>query len=475
MRRLFLLLVFGGTIPAFFIDPFYGVVHYSLINIIRPEQLLWGGGVGRIFYVDQFVLLLSWFINKDKLFPENTRLLLQQKLLWMLAFEMVIVTFTVAFNPDRSWHWTLGFIKMTFFCFVMSKAINTDKKLELYYAASIVWWTLLELWGIQQKYGGNARMEGLGGVLMPDINGFTSIVVLYLPMAYYTIFSRNKWIKFFIGIPSFIIFVIFILYSGSRGAFLGTAVCLMFILVRAKGFQKIKMILAFVIFGTLLGLILNKYAPEGFFDEYTARLSTMQGKESEETGEVEYEGSAAGRTAMWKGALYIYTHHPEYWLLGVGINCYAGMYFEYHGDELAEVLNEDEFRLVLFKGYGKKDLHNTFFDILLGGGAVTFLTWLFLVFSAWFQAHNIPKKYPKIVDGVDIHNYARAIEIGIIGCCVCMTFVTISYVDFFYWPLIMSGIIANLGKAKLKREALGQEDEEFTEQPVRKPAYAPYS
>lgn len=476
MRVLFLMTVLWGALPVIlFTDPFYGIVEYSLVNIIRPEQLLWSGafGVGRIYYAMQVTCFISWLINREKLTPEYTPLPLQMKLLWVLALEMTFVTYTVAVNQDWSWMWTLQFIKATVFCFVMLKSINTAKKLELYYAASIVWFTLLEIWGIQQKLGGNDRMERLGGVLLPDVNGLAAVAIMYFPMAYYTIFSRNKKIKLFIGIPSTIIFMVFILFGGSRGAFLGLMVCLAIIFLKAPGLQKIRIIITLTIIGGLLVVVLRQVAPEGFFDEYVARLSTIQGEENVETGETEREGSSAGRIAMWKGAIAVYKNHPEYWLLGVGMYCYARMYAR-HLDEIAEVLTEQELAMVYWGGRGGKELHNTYLSVLMGGGAVVFITWMFLVFYAWFQVHTIPRRYPQIVDGVDIHNYARAIEIGIIGYCLCITFINMEFVDFFYWHLTMSGIIVNLGKAKLKREALGLEDEEFTEQPAERPTYAPH-
>lgn len=474
MRRLFLLLVFWGTIPAFFIDPFYGVVHYSLINIIRPEQLLWGGGVGRIFYADQLALLASWFINKERLHFKDFPLSLSMKLLWLLSFEMTIVTFIFALDQDWSWYWSLKFIKLTIFCFLMTKSINSAKKLEQYCTIVIIWWVLLELWGIQQKFGGNVRMEGIGGDQIPEINGFTSIVVLYLPMAYYTIFSRKKRIKLFVGIPAFIISVMFVIYSDSRGGFLGMAACLAFIFIRSRGSQKIKIIFSLVILGALLGLLLSIFAPEGFFDDYKARLLTMLGEEDEASGEVEYEGSAAGRMAIWKAAWHIYKTHPEYWLFGVGMNGFSRMYYQYHIDELAQALDSEDFHHVLFGGHGGKDVHNTYLSVLLGGGAVVFLTWGFLFFYAWFQAHTIPKRYPKIVDGVNIHNYAMAIEAGIIGFSVCMMVGTREFIDFVYWQLMMPGIIINVSEMALKRQEMGLEDEEFEELPVRKFAYTPY-
>ena len=360
---------------------------------------------------------------------------------------------------------------MTILCFIMVKAFNTAKKLELYYALTLLWYVLLAIWGIQQKLGGNVRMEGLGGTQLPDVNSLASVYILYFPLTYYSVFSKKKWVKLYIAIPSFVIFVVFILFGGSRGAFLGLALCLAYIFVRSKGLQKIKMVFTFIILGALLVGTLSQLAPEGFFDEYTARLTTMLGQKNETTGETKREASASGRTAMWKGAIYIYRNHPEYWLMGVGMNSYRLMYMR-HIDELAGYLDSEELTLVLFGGHGGKDIHNTFLSVLLGGGMFVFVPWVFLILYAWRQACIIPKKYPRIVDGVDIHNYARALEIGILGYCLCVAFLTMEFNDIFYWHLTMVGVITNLGKAKLKREELGQEEEEWGEEPRRSFAYS---
>lgn len=462
MRQLFLIAVTWGAIPIFFIDPFYGILHYTMINIIRPDQLLPWAPVGRIFFAEQIACFVSWSVNRAKLTPEYTPISFQVKILWLLAFEMTLVTFTVAFNPDYSWYWTLNFIKMTIFCFVMSKAINTTKKLERYYVITILWFTLLLIWGIQQKFLGNVLMEKINS-LMPDRNGLAAVAVLYLPMAYYSIFSRKKWIKFFIGIPSTLILIIFIIYTDSRGGFLGMTVCMGILFLRSKGTQKIKTLIALV----LLGVVFFQVAPP----EYYERLATIMGEESEETGETKHESSAASRIAMWKGAIAVYKNNSQYWLLGVGMYCYAQMYIN-HIDEIAAVLDSDEFPLVFLSGgTGGKEIHNTYLSVLLGGGAVVFVTWMFTILYTWVQVHNIPRKYPRIVDGVDIHNYARGIEVGIIGYCVCVIFINSEFTDFFYWQLTMAGVLANLAKAKLTREALGLEDEELEEESIKRPAY----
>lgn len=453
--------VLWGAMPFFFLDPFYGVVYYSLINIIRPEQLLWGGGVGRIYLGAQLMIFLSWLANKEKLQPEYTPLPFEIILLWILAFEMTLNTYTVSYNSDVSWHWTSGFIKATIFCFVITKTMNSPQKLERYYAVVLVWFTLLAIWGFQQKLGGNDRMEGLGGQQLPDINGLACVYVLYFPLTYYSMLSRTKWVKFWIGIPSFIVFTIFILFTDSRGAFLGMAVCMLMIFLRTPLLQKFKMVFTLLIVGTLLIGVLSQLAPQGFFESYQARLATMLGQENETTGEVEYEGSAAGRTAMWKGAIAVYRNHPEYWFFGVGMYCYSLMY-HLHFDEISAVIPPEIFLSQIYRGgRGGKELHNTYLSVLMGGGVIILLTWLFLIVAALVKAHRIPSTCPQIIEGIDLHNYARAIEVGIIGYCVSITFVNMEFIDFFYWHLIMPGVLLNLGMAHVKKEALGLLDDDI--------------
>ena len=79
---------------------------------------------------------------------------------------------------------------------------------------------------------------------------------------------------------------------------MGLTACMGLIFWRAEGSQKFKMIATMLIVGLLLGFTLSKIAPEGFFDEYNARLKTIFGEENESTGEVEHEASSAGRIAI---------------------------------------------------------------------------------------------------------------------------------------------------------------------------------
>ncbi|PIE30407.1 hypothetical protein CSA57_03735 [candidate division KSB3 bacterium] len=445
-----------------FHDPYYGVLSYTLANIIRPEQLMWGdkSAAGRIYLMTQLVCFISWLINKnsEKLTPAFTPVSSQQKIFWLLAIGMSIVS-AFSLNKNLSWMWTISFWKMTLYTFVMAKSINSAKKFELYYAMSLVLFTLLAIWGIQQKFGGNTRMEGLGGEQLSDINDISSVYVMLFPMTYYFLFSRKKWIRVFVAIPSFLVFTIFILFGGSRGAFLGLIGVMGYIFIRSPFTQKIKMLGTLVLVGgVLIGVLIN-LAPEGFFDEYTKRLSTIFGKEDVESGEVEREGSSAGRIAMWKGALQVYRTQPQYWVTGVGMRVYPHIYAR-HFDVISEVLDPEEFALIYHEGKGGKAIHNTQINVLVSGGLLVFPLWCILIAFVWLQLHFIPRRYPRIVDGINIHSFAMALEAGLVGWIICMTFLNLELVDFFYWHLAMGGIVANLGKAKLRREAMGEEDGE---------------
>lgn len=464
MRKLFLIAFYYSGALITYVDPFYGVLMYTFMNIVRPEQLAWGdrGFAGRIFLIMQLACFTSWFMNKEKLTPEYTPLPFQIKLMLFIIVGIHISGFFGITLPEWQAKWSGQFMKITLFCFIISKSINTPKKLEQYYASALFCFVFLEIWGVFQKLGGNPFMEGIGGDQLGDRNDLGSVAVLYFPMAYYSIYSRNKWVKLGIGIPATIVFIIFILFTESRGAALGLSTCLLLIFLRTPGVQKIKMLFTVGIVGVLLLLVMIPLAPEGFFDDYTARLRTMLGDEDIESGEVEYEGSAAGRLAMWKAAYYFMKQHPEYWLTGLGMKGFRASYFK-HIDEIEPYLTPEEYHHILFGGSGGKAIHNTYINMATSGGLLVFLPWSALLFYSWYQAHVIPKRYPRIVDGVNIHNYARAVEIGLLGAFISITFINADFVDFYYWHMAMAGVIANFGKAKLKKEALGEEEDEFLE------------
>jgi probable O-glycosylation ligase (exosortase A-associated) len=466
MRRLFLLGVYWGALPVIlFTDPFYGILEYVCINIVRPEQLLWGdtGAVGRIFYAVQATCFFSWLVNKNKLSPADTSMPRQIKLMIVISCAMIVSSLLAIGPSETTWKWTTQFMKVSLFCFVLTQAINTAKKVEWYCVASLFFLMFLQVWGIFQKLGGNKFMEGIGGDQLSDRNDLSSVAVMYFPMAYYALYSTKKWIRLFIGIPATIVSVIFILFAESRGGFLGLLVCMLFIFLRTSGFQqRFKMIFTIIVVGALLVAVIVPLAPEGFFEGYSERLKTMLGQNQEESDEVEYEGSAAGRLAMWKAAYHFMRQHPEFWLTGLGMRGFSAIYVNYI-DEIAPYLDDTELIHIFYGGSGGKAVHNAYINMATSGGVIVFLPWIYLLFYGWYQAHTIPRKYPQRIDGIDLHNYARAIEIGLVGMYTTITFINTEYVDFYYWHLAMAGILANLGKAKLKQEELGQGDEEMLE------------
>ncbi|MBN2301330.1 MAG: O-antigen ligase family protein [Lentisphaerae bacterium] len=462
MRRLFLIAIYYGGALVAYVDPFYGVLMYTFMNIVRPEQLAWGDQhfAGRIFLIMQAACFTSWLFNKEKLTPEDTVLPRQVTLMIIVAVGMIVATIFATGPTDLSWKWTTAFMKTTLFCFVITKSINTTKKLELYYVVLLFWFMFLEAWGIQQKLGGNVNIEGIGGDQLSNRNDLSAVVVLYFPMAYYSMFSTQKWIKYCIGIPATIISAIFILFAGSRGAFLGLIASMALIFLQTPGVrQKFKMLITMAVIGGLFAAVIIPLAPEGFFDEYTERLRTLLGEEEEDTGELEYEDSAAGRLAMWKAVYYLMKQHPEFWLTGMGLRGFSAIYIDYF-DEIVPHLDDKEIPLILYGGGGGKAIHNTYLNIATSGGIIVFLPWMLLLFFSWFQAHNIPKKYPRIVNGVNIHNYALAIKAGLVGAGLNVMFINAEFVDFYYWQLVMIGVLVNLGKAKLKRERFGQDEAE---------------
>jgi hypothetical protein len=152
-------------------------------------------------------------------------------------------------------------------------------------------------------------------------------------------------------------------------------------------------------------------------------------------------------------------NHREFWLTGMGMKGFMAVYINYI-DEIALYLNDIELDLVLFGGQGGKAIHNSYINMATSGGMIVFFPWLYLLIFGWWQAHTIPRKYPQIVKGIDIHNYARAIEIGLMGSYASITFINTEFTDFYYWHMTMAAIIANLGNAKLKQIAGGMEDDD---------------
>lgn len=183
-----------------------------------------------------------------------------------------------------------------------------------------------------------------------------------------------------------------IISTWSRGALLALFVVLVAIILSSK--KKFRIVLLFLAALAVISVLppekLKSFLPAKWFD----RMETIQTYEEDE--------SAMGRIYAWKYAIRRANESP---LTGGGFET-----FQIHG----------------------RDVHSAYFEILGEHGYIAFTLWCSLLFGTMFALERLRFRARYVRDYLWIRDYARAIQISLLGYAVGGAFFGAAYWDYFY-------------------------------------------
>lgn len=439
MRVLFLTLVYYLFSLSSFVNPYYGVIGYTFISLIRPEQLTWGSSrISNVFAISIVCLVISSVLRKEKIVSAIKQPFFVCFALFVAGsyFTTYISKYTVYNEVRGSFYYLNQLPQILCFCVCMYCVINrlSHKQFQNYLIITLVFVTFMGIWGIEQSSRGNIGVEGLFGY---DRCAVTSVFVMYLPLAYFFI-SNNKQLVKLLGIVSFIVCFALVILTGSRAGFLGLCVVLLNIFWYSRNrLRFIKWSVVLLLFGLAI-------LPEGYFD----RFDTMQTQDVTDGEITDY--SSASRLLMWKVSLNMIADYP---LVGVGKLNFSRANKDYalafEGSVDRKLLNST------FGFEGQKSLshtHNTFLNILVEGGIITAIPFYLLFLVPLVKGWKLVKKYRHTRDSqIDMIILLNA---GILGFLVTGLFGTLSQVDFFYWNLTILYFIVSKAEKSFQPEAV---------------------
>ena len=215
-----------------------------------------------------------------------------------------------------------------------------------------------------------------------------------------------------------------ILLTKSRGAFLGFAVFLTFVLSghrrRVRAFS-----LALVVGGLVLAV-----APSGVLDRVFAL------KNIETTGDVgsaDEEGSAEQRYEIWKVARTIIREHP---IAGVGIGSYPAMH--------ARTARRSNFKPTAL---GYRDTHSTYLNVAAETGIIGVLIFLasygVLLYEVDMQRRRAKKLRPHTAQTIFV------LEVGLVGFFTAGLFGSFAHVSFLVLHAVTMWCVAELVRQEL--------------------------
>lgn len=424
MRIIFIKLILPAILGSILIEPFIGVMFFMLIAFVRLEVLTWGMVDARFAFNTSVLTLLGWLfhglIRNDRR-QQAVGIPVQYWYFLVVLAGILLTTMTAEASVDASWLAAQKFLKYGVFLFLMCQMINTEVRLRL--VQEVLFWGInfLVLWGIDQYFRGNYRLENVGGGDFSDSSGLCSVFLLFWPCAVYRLYHPNRWMKIsaMVFAP---LYLLAITFTESRSGFLGLmlAVGIMFMRERNK--------MRYLVAAIPIALVVAPIMPSSFWDRMaTITSGTKEGEKRER--------SADQRVKVWTVAVAVIKDHP---FLGVGRGNFGLIHSRYaHPIWYGQI--PDELYADLFLRY--RVCHNLWLDLLVSNGLITFIPWLVMVGSVPVSFARLRRRMSDSPMEKFWRYQTYGMEAGLVAYLVTGTFQDLAEVEVFYWGVMLAGIM----------------------------------
>lgn len=400
MRDIAITILMVGAIPFILKQPWIGVLMWLWTSVMNPQKYAFGFAYSMPFAAMIAVLtLISMLKNRDQVkLPINaTTLLFIAFPLWMC----VTYAFALENNPAGFQRWKTV-MKIFFFIVVAASVIRTRQHVEW-----LIWTIVVSVgfYGVKGGIftvltGGSYRVYGPPGEgFMSDNNAISAALVIVIPLMFYLrAVATSKWVKRGL-LASVGLSAMAVLGSQSRGAFLAVLVMLLFLWLKSQ--QKL-----------VLGFLLVALVPVaiGFMpDTWTDRMNTIKTYEE--------DASAMGRINAWTMAFNVANDRP---LVGGGFELYTAKTFARYAPNPLDV----------------HAAHSIYFQMLGEHGYIGLALFLSIGMVAWSLARRIIKLSQMRAEDAWAGQFARAVQVSLIGYAVGGAFINIGYWEIQYYEII---------------------------------------
>ncbi len=409
--------------------PFLGCIVYSCMNILRPELFFWGSSRAASSSMQLVIggIILGCFLNPKQITIDN----LKTKELVLLVFLYLAIIASIFYGDyvvPRQFDYANEFIKVAILCALLLVTMNTPAKVYTYEKWLLYCVVFLALWGVEQHFRGNARLEKLGGF---DSNGIAAFFVLFFPILFARLIDTESKKERILSFFSTGLVATAILFTQSRGGLLGLIIGV--VLTATRSNKKLKIFIYISIVICLSSpLILQQY--EGRF----------QAADSFENGS-SMDSSAESRLYLWQAGLLVFRDNP---LLGTGFLTYPIAKFEYVNQfsYLPQKLYD-----AVFRQNSPLVAHNTFITFLSDTGLAGFLPYIFLFIGTLYSNGKVRRRTKKLqgADCTKLLGMLMGIENGIISLSVCNVFINGNQGVMQFVQIIVCAIIRKLINDKL--------------------------
>ncbi|HJX29964.1 MAG TPA: putative O-glycosylation ligase, exosortase A system-associated [Thermoanaerobaculia bacterium] len=399
MRDLFILAVVYGSLPIILFRPFYGLMVYSWLAFMRPQDMAWG--ISRVSPLSQYVAIamilgLVLSVGRERLLTFKP-----QTVLLILLAGWITLSTVMAVVPEMSEEIYGNYWKAILMTVLITGLVRDRNRLR--------WLLLLIVFSIgflgakRGLFGlvrGGARFDDGPGGFMSDNNSFALALNMILPLLVgLAVVEKQKIIRVAAGVAAALC-LLCILFTFSRGGLLTLALVGGLLVWRSRQRFLVGTLLAVGLCGFLL------FSSEELTQQYVERASSISNYEE--------DGSAQGRITAWTTSWRVFLDYP--WT-GVGPNNLAAVYARY-------APGTDRFRVA----------HNAYFQLLAECGLPALLLFLGALGATMWRLQRL--RNLTSLPWVEVQ--ARMFQISIAAYMLGSMFLNTAYSELIYYLMGLS-------------------------------------
>jgi probable O-glycosylation ligase (exosortase A-associated) len=426
LRSIFLLLLLIPSIPLSFVKPYYGILAWTVIAFLNPQQYSWDARLAPWALLIAIPTIMGFVL----LNPDWSRLASRETLLMVILYGWFTITTIVSvYTPlfmhhaDDTWTKWEYVGKVLLITFVTIGVVNTFSRLR---TLILVIATCLGVFVAKSipfiiVTGGGARLYGPEKSMMGDNNDFGLALNMTLPLFYFLAQTEtNRRLKQVFGLL-FLGTIPCIFFTYSRGALVGLAAVMGLMVLRSKK----RFLMIPVILGGILIAVL--FAPEGWKERM------------DPTKENAIDASAESRFNAWAFAWRLAGDYP---ITGGGFATFTRDLFGRYAPTTQDV-------------HGP---HSIYFGVLGEHGFPGLFLYLVLVGSAFASLRKV-RKWARFQGDELIEGYANMFQLSLIGFLTSGFFLGKMYFDYYFTIVACIVALKNICAAR-DRERWREEAEE---------------
>lgn len=418
MRDLIVFLAVMSLMPTSFQRPYIGMLLFSWLAYMRPQDLCWGfARTMRLSFFVSIAMLSGWIANeqgKRKFTHWEPRTLLMVTLMALIAISY----FQAEIQDEYTSKYFFEYIKIIIIAlFTVGQCDTKDRLRGMFWVIAIslgFFGVKSGTWGLLSG-GGQQILRGPGGML-EDNNDFALALVMNIPLLYYLgIGEKKKWVTRATQV-AVMLTIVTVLLTRSRGAFLALSFTALWIAYRSGKLFRAMMFLM------ILAALFPFLAPQDILD----RLASI--------GDTQ-ESSRNARLTAWATAFEMIKDNP---IWGVGMRNFQPRYPDYS----VVPLTASSTTYVA---------HNSYLQIWAESGTLAFICYMGVLGSVFLSMGRIYNKCRYRPDLEWAMNYARMMEATTVGFSIGAFFLNRGHFDLWYHWLALVAALNLCASAALRR------------------------